>query len=85
MSESLAKGLPTILLNPIPGHENRNREFFLNNGVSMAVTKTFPIEEAVFQMLTNDWKMKNGSGAVEYIGKPNAGAELYDVLKYAIE
>jgi len=85
MSESLAKGLPTILLNPIPGHENRNREFFLNNGVSMAVTKTFPIEEAVFQMLTNDWKMKNGADAVEYIGKPNAGADLYDVLKYAVD
>ena len=84
MSESLAKKLPTILINPIPGQEDRNQEFFLNNGVSMAVTKTFPIEEAVFQMLTNDWKMKHGSGAVEYIGKPNATAELYDVVVGAL-
>ena len=85
MSESLAKGLPTVLLNPIPGHENRNMEFFLNNGVSMAVTKTFPIEEAVFQMLTNEWKMKNGAGAVEYIGKPRAAAELYDIIESVIK
>ncbi len=84
MSESLAKGLPTILLNPIPGHENRNMEFFLNNGVSMAVTKTFPIEEAVFQMLTNEWKMKNGSGAVKYIGKPNSADDLYDIIESVI-
>lgn len=84
MSESMAKKLPTILLSPIPGVEDRNQEFFLNNGVSMAVTKTFPVEEAVFQMLTNEWRMKNGAGAVEYIGKPNAVKDLYNIVVSAI-
>jgi len=84
VTESTAKNLPMILVDPIPGQEDRNQEFFLNNGISMAVTKTFPIEEAVFQMLTNEWKMKHGSGAVEYIGKPNATAELYDVVVGAL-
>lgn len=85
MSESLAKKLPTILLNPIPGQEDRNLEFFVNNGVSMAVSKTFPIEEAVFQMLTNQWKMKYGAGAVEYIGRPHAAAELYEIVVSALQ
>lgn len=85
MSESLAKKIPTILLNPIPGQEDRNLEFFVNNGVSMAASKTFPVEEAVFQMLTNEWKMKNGAGAVEYIGKPNAVKDLYDVVQCALD
>lgn len=78
MSESLAKGLPTILVDPIPGHENRNLEFFLNNGVSMAVSKTFPVDEAVYQMLTNQWKFENAPNGAKYIGKPNAATDLYE-------
>lgn len=82
MSESLAKGLPTLLLEPIPGQEDRNREFFLNNGISMAITKTFPIDEAVYQMFSNEWKMENTSAGAEYIGRPNATSDLCDfVLK----
>ena len=80
MSESLAKGLPTILIHPIPGHETRNLEFFINNGISMAVTKTFTIDEAVYQMLSNEWKMKNTGKGVEYIGKPDAVANLYKLV-----
>ena len=80
MSESLAKGLPAILIHPIPGHEIRNLEFFTNNGISMAVTKTFTIDEAVYQMLSNEWKMENTCKGVAYIGKPNAVADLYKLL-----
>ena len=32
-SESLAKRIPMILINPIPGQEERNMEFLLNNGL----------------------------------------------------
>ncbi len=49
VSESLAKNLPMILVNPIPGQETRNLEFLLNSGLAMAVSETFPIEEAVYQ------------------------------------
>lgn len=80
MSESLAKGLPAILIHPIPGHEIRNLEFFTNNGISMAVTKTYTIDEAVYQMLSNEWKMENTSAGVSYIGKPNAVSDLYKLL-----
>ncbi len=85
MSESLAKGLPTILINPIPGHEIRNLEFFVNNGISMAVSKTFTIDEAVYQMLCNEWKMKNTKGAVAYIGKPNAVQDIYKLILKAVK
>lgn len=50
VSESLAKNLPMILVNPIPGQETRNLEFLLNSGLAMAVSETFPIEEAVYQL-----------------------------------
>ena len=59
LSESLVKGVPTILMNPIPGHEDRNREFLVNNGLAMAVSSTCPIEEAVYQFLQNAWRREN--------------------------
>ena len=41
-SESLAKRIPMILINPIPGQEERNMEFLLNNGLAIMVTETYP-------------------------------------------
>ena len=40
-SEAIAKGLPMIMVNPIPGHEMRNAEFMLNNGLALYATKSF--------------------------------------------
>ena len=59
VSEVLVKGVPIILMNPIPGHEDRNREFLLNNGLAMAASNTCPIEEAVYQFLQNEWRREN--------------------------
>ncbi|MBQ8004011.1 MAG: glycosyltransferase [Oscillospiraceae bacterium] len=44
-SEAMAKKLPMILVNPIPGQEDRNLEFFLNNGLALYVTNKFTIED----------------------------------------
>lgn len=80
VSESLAKGLPLILLNPIPGQEDRNMEFLLNNGVAMEVTSTFTIDEAIYQFFSNIWRRENIYNAVKYIGKPNSTQTLGEFL-----
>ncbi len=77
-SEFLAKGLPAILLNPIPGQEDRNTEFLLNNGLAIRVSKTFPIDEAVYQLLLHPWRLDMLSLATKNMGKPNAVCDLYD-------
>ncbi|MBQ4159360.1 MAG: glycosyltransferase [Clostridia bacterium] len=77
-SEFLAKGLPAILLNPIPGQEDRNVEFLLNNGLAILVSKTFPIDEAVYQLLQHSWRLDILSIAAKNMGKPNAVSDLYN-------
>ncbi len=77
-SEFLAKGLPAIVLNPIPGLEDRNTEFLLNNGLAIRVSKTFPIDEAVYQLLLHNWRLDMLSQATKNMGKPNAVCDLYD-------
>ena len=38
-SESLAKGLPMITMNPLPGQEDRNLNFLVNNGAAIMVKR----------------------------------------------
>lgn len=75
-SEFLAKGLPAILLDPIPGQEDRNVEFLLNNGLAIKVSPTFPIDEAMYQLLLHKWHLEMLAEAAKFMGKPNAAGDI---------
>lgn len=75
-SEFLAKELPAIIMSPIPGQENRNAEFLLNNGLAVQVTKQTPVDEALYQLLTNPWRLEVLSASARHAGKPFAAKEL---------
>jgi len=79
-SEFMAKGLPAIILNPIPGQEERNMEFLVNNGAAMMVTPTFPIDEAVYELLKYPWRVELLKESVARLGKPDATKRLCDFM-----
>lgn len=79
-SEVLAKGLPMIIVNPIPGQEDRNVEFLLNNGAAFKVSSTFPIDEALYQIFSSDIRLKNMREMAEFLGKPNATQDFVDFI-----
>lgn len=79
-SESLAKGLPMVLINPIPGQEDRNVEFLLNNGLAVKVSDTFPIDEAIYQVIGNAWRKQNLLDAIKHIARPYASKDFGDFL-----
>ncbi len=79
-SELLAKGLPAILVDPIPGQEDRNVEFLLNNGLAIKVSATFPIDEAVYQLLLHEWRLTMLAKSAKLMGKPAAAKDLGDFV-----
>lgn len=79
-SEALTKGLPMILMTPIPGQEERNAEFFLNNGVAAMITDTFPIDECLFHILNNKERLLMMKHAIENMAKPDAAKMLGDFI-----
>ena len=79
-SEAMAKSLPIIMLDPIPGQEDRNKEFMLNNGIAMSLSPTFPITEAVYQLLHQDFKIRCMQQNVKQIAKPNSAALLGEFM-----
>ncbi len=79
-SEALAKELPMIMVNPIPGQEERNAEFMLNNGLALQATKTFPLEEAIFTLFKNPERLKHLKRTIRLYGKKEATQKLCDFL-----
>jgi processive 1,2-diacylglycerol beta-glucosyltransferase len=75
-SEALAKRLPMIIIDPIPGIEDRNTEFFLNAGAAIAATKTYPIDEAIYQIFTEPKRLEQMRQAIEVIRRPDAAKQL---------
>lgn len=78
-SEALAKGLPMIISNPVPGQEDRNVEFLLNAGAAIKVSKTYPIDEALCQMFSSD-RMSLIRKTIKVLGKPYATRDLADFI-----
>lgn len=80
VTESLVKGLPMILTNPIPGQEERNAEFLQNCGVALRASKTFPIGEALEILFDDPRRRKLISESMRLIAKPNANRDLCDLV-----
>ncbi len=75
-SEALAKELPLIIINPIPGVEDRNTEFLTNNGVAMRVTSTCPLDEVIYQCFYFPEKLENMRRNIRLIKRPDSAEAL---------
>ena len=85
-SESLAKGLPIIMINPIPGQEDRNVEFLLNNGAAMRVSPTFPTDEAIYHLFCSEGRLESLKIAAKNLGKPNSARDFGEfIIQFASE
>ncbi len=80
VSEALAKNLPMLLVDPIPGHEERNVDFLVNNGMAALITKYFPIDEAVYELFHNPVRLKSVREMMKAIAHPDATERLADFV-----
>lgn len=76
VTESLAKKLPMIFVDPIPGQEYRNVEFLVNNGVGLYTTKTFTAEDALNIFFNDNERRNEIINAVQRLSKPAAAEEI---------
>lgn len=79
-SEALAKGLPCIITNPIPGQEDRNMEFLVNAGAAIQVSKSYGVDEALYQIFHSEWRLDALNTSVSHIGKPHSAENLYKFI-----
>ncbi len=58
-SESLASGLPMVVINPIPGQEEENAEFLENKGIAVWIRKNSNVDEIVENLLSHPTRLKD--------------------------
>ena len=79
-SEALVKRLPMIICNPIPGQEDRNAEFLLNNGAAMKVSPTVGLTDILHQFFHSPERARLMRASIDLIRKPNATSDLSDLI-----
>ncbi|AMC34897.1 MGDG synthase family glycosyltransferase [Janthinobacterium sp. B9-8] len=79
-SECLAMGLPMIVNAPIPGQEERNADFLLEQGVALKAFDAVTLEYRIRYLLDNPAKLAEMSIKARALGRPAAGQQVLDTV-----
>ncbi len=74
-SEALAKGLPMIITNPIPGQEERNARFLLRHGVAERADDPKHIVSAVQGLLNHPLRLQHMKERIGLLAMPYSAIE----------
>ena len=81
-TESLAKGIPMVVMNPIPGQETHNAQILKDRHASFFMESPEQIQLIVKNIFEHPDMMKEKQRAIEGLAKPNAADDLVSfVLK----
>lgn len=79
-TESLASGLPMIIINPIPGQEEENAEFLEKNGVGIWIKKDDDVSKILKNLFTDSKKLMDMKKNTLRLGHPNSTKNICDIL-----
>ena len=75
-SEALAKGLVFLIVNPIPGQEERNSDHLLEGGVAIRCNNLPVLSYKLDRLLADANRFKSMQANAKKMGRPNAAAEI---------
>lgn len=79
-TESLASGLPIIIIDPIPGQEEENAQFLEKNGVAIWLKKEDNIEKVLSDLFASPDKIKEMKIKARLLAKKNSTKDICNIL-----
>jgi processive 1,2-diacylglycerol beta-glucosyltransferase len=79
-AECLAKRLPMIIINPIPGQEAKNTEFLLRHNVAVEAENATDVMLFVDEFLRNPEKLRRMREAASVLGRPRAADHAAEAI-----
>lgn len=76
-SECLAMGLPMIVNAPIPGQEERNADYVMEQGAALKAVDHLALEFRVRELLCDPQKLQQMRQQAQRIGRPYAAKEVF--------
>ena len=85
-SEALAKALPMVIVNPLPGQEMRNTDFLLQAGIAIRVDDTHDVGEEIELLLKSPQRLAVMRRAAYDNGRPQAALDTARfILQHPVE
>lgn len=79
-TESLASGLPIVVINPIPGQEEENAAYLEENKVAIWIKKDDNVEKILNNLFSNPDKMQEMKIRARLISKKNSTKDICKIL-----
>ncbi|MBI3229733.1 MAG: galactosyldiacylglycerol synthase [Burkholderiales bacterium] len=79
-SECLAMGLPLIVNSPIPGQEERNADYLLEQGVALKAFDDVTLEYRVRYLLQHPAKLQDMRDKARALGRAEAGRRVLEIV-----
>ncbi|MEO7576941.1 MAG: glycosyltransferase, partial [Massilia sp.] len=78
-SESLAMGLPMVVISPIPGQEEFNANFLLEQGVALQAFDLVTLEYRIRHLLDHPAHLDQMRAKARSLGRPNAAGKVLGI------
>lgn len=79
-SESLASGLPMLIINPIPGQEEENAEFLEEKGSGIWIRKNDSSYEIINNLLSNSTKLEEMKNNTKILAKKYSTKNICEII-----
>jgi processive 1,2-diacylglycerol beta-glucosyltransferase len=80
-SEALAKGLVFVIVNPIPGQEERNSDHLLEGGVGIRCNNLPTMSYKIDRLLGDPARFRSMQANARRMGRPNAAIQIVEQLR----
>jgi processive 1,2-diacylglycerol beta-glucosyltransferase len=75
-AESIASSCPMVIVEPIPGQEDRNADFLLENGCAIKVNNLASLHHKLSTLLDDPHRLLRMRAAASNASRPNAAADV---------
>lgn len=82
VSECLAVGVPMIITSPIPGQEERNCDFLMEQGAAIKAKNLDVLDFKVRELLSDDTRLSAMRSAAQRVARPHAGREIIEHISH---
>jgi processive 1,2-diacylglycerol beta-glucosyltransferase len=79
-SEALAKGLVFVIVNPIPGQEERNSDHLLEEGVAIRCNNLPALAFKIDRLLADERRLEEMRKNVRHLARPDAATDIVSQL-----
>ena len=79
-SECMAAGLPMVLIKPIPGQEERNSDYLLEQGAAVKCNYEGTIGYKIDEILSEPGRLERMAASARRVGHPDAAATVAEAV-----